>query len=173
MVCRLQAEAVVQTGALGQIAGFNIFEDATLPDTSVFIVGHPNWCTRIEEWAVPVRLQSLEGSGTFIGASAVQGRKIYKHAVTKSSTLLIRPTMLDPVYAIDKATDKATITSTGSTSIKYRLSAAATPTVWGDWTDYSAAISVVAGDKLEAYGLHTDGTKTITVSRTVAAGDLT
>ena len=166
-------DAVVQTGALGQIAGFNIFEDATLPDTSVFIVGHPNWCTRIEEWAVPVRLQSLEGSGTFIGASAVQGRKIYKHAVTKSSTLLIRPTMLDPVYTITGgSTDKAAIVCTGSTSIKYRKSAAASPNVWGDWTDYSAAISVGAGDKLEAYGLHTDGTKTITVSHTVTAKEL-
>ena len=167
-------DSVVQTGALGQIAGFNIFEDATLPDTSVFIVGHPNWCTRIEEWAVPVRLQSLDGSGTYIGASSVQGRKIYKHAVTKSSTLLIRPTMLDPVYTITgTTTDTAAITCTGSTSIKYRLSAAATPTVWGDWTTYSTAIAVVAGDKLEAYGLHTDGTQTVTVAHLVTAGELT
>ena len=167
-------DAVVQTGALGQIAGFNIFEDATLPDTSVFIVGHPNWCTRIEEWAVPVRLQSLEGSGKFIGASAVQGRKIYKHAVTKSSTLLIRPTMIDPKItgtAGAGATDTADIVSTGSTKIKYRQYVALT-TKWGDWAEYSTPISVAEGDKIEAYGEHTDKTKTVTVAYTVLATDV-
>ena len=105
----------------------------------------------MKEWAVPVRLQSLEGSGKFIGASAVQGRKIYKHAVTKSSTLLIRPTMLDPVFTIDSSKKAA---STGSTKIKYRFVCSLTP-AWGDWTDYT---TVVADDKLEAYGEHTDGT---------------
>lgn len=83
-------DAVVQTGAVGKIAGFLVFEDATLSETTEYIAGHPDWCCRINEWQVPVHLQDLGGSGKYIGASAVQGRKIYAHKVTKAKTLLIK-----------------------------------------------------------------------------------
>lgn len=167
-------DAVVQTGALGQIAGFNIFEDATLPANASFIVGHPNWCTRVEEWAVPARLQSLDGSGTFIGASAVQGRKVYDHFVTKPQTLFIKPKILNPVITVTKGqAPTAAIVSTNATTIKYRFwdASAGTP-AWSAWGDYSAAISVAVNDKIEAYGTDTDGIKTVTVSHTVTAAEL-
>lgn len=167
-------DAVVQTGALGQIAGFNVFEDNTLPANASFIVGHPNWCTRVEEWAVPVRLQSLDGSGTYIGASAAQGRKVYDHYVTKSETLFIKPKILDPVITVTGgATDTAAIVSTGATTIKYRFwdASAGTP-AWSAWGDYSAALPVAEGDKIEAYGLDADGVKTVTVSHTVTAAEV-
>lgn len=83
-------DTVVQTGAAGRIAGFNVFEDVTLSATTDFIAGHPDWCTRINEWSVAVHLQDLGGSGKYIGASAVQGRRIYAHKVTKSKTLYIK-----------------------------------------------------------------------------------
>lgn len=83
-------DTVVQTGAAGRIAGFNVFEDATLSATTDFIAGHPDWCTRVNEWSVPVRLQDINGSGKYIGASAVQGRRIYAHKVTKAKTLYIK-----------------------------------------------------------------------------------
>lgn len=83
-------DAVVQTGAAGRIAGFNVFEDATLSATTDFIAGHPDWCTRVNEWSVPVHLQDINGSGKYIGASAVQGRRIYAHKVTKAKTLYIK-----------------------------------------------------------------------------------
>lgn len=85
-------DSVVQTGAVGKIAGFLVFEDATLAATTEFIAGHPNWCTRIREWSVPVHNQDINGSGTYIGATAVQGRMVYAHAVTKPSTLRIKST---------------------------------------------------------------------------------
>ncbi len=83
-------DEVKQNGALGKIAGFLIFEDNTLSDTTEYIVGHPNWCTRVREWAVEPHVQDLNGSGTHIGASAIQGRKIYTHKVTKPATVLIK-----------------------------------------------------------------------------------
>lgn len=83
-------DAVIQTGALGKIAGFLVFEDNTLSATTDFIAGHPGWCTRVREWAVPVHVQDLSGSGDYIGASAVQGRTVYAHKVTKPKTLLIK-----------------------------------------------------------------------------------
>lgn len=89
-------DTVVQSGAVGQIAGFTVFEDATLSgvkkgaNSVEFIVGHPDWCCRIEEWQKEVHLQSLDGSGDYIGASAVQGRKIYAHKVTKGETVIVK-----------------------------------------------------------------------------------
>lgn len=83
-------DAVIQTGALGKIAGFLVFEDPTLSDTTDFICGHPDWCSRVRDWLIPVKVQDLSGSGKYIGASAVQGRQIYGHKVTKPSTLLIK-----------------------------------------------------------------------------------
>ena len=83
-------DAVVQSGIQGRIAGFNVIEDVTLSATTDFIGGHPDWCARVKEWAVDVHLQDISGSGKYIGASAVQGRQIYAHAVTKKKTLFIK-----------------------------------------------------------------------------------
>lgn len=80
-------DAVVQTGAVGKVAGFLVFEDMTLSEGTEFLAGHPDWCCRVREWQVDVHLQDLGGSGKYIGASAVQGRKIYAHRVTKPKTL--------------------------------------------------------------------------------------
>ena len=83
-------DAVVQTGAVGKIAGYTVFEDSTLGENVKYVAGHPNWFAVIDEWAVPVHLQDLSGSGDFIGASAVQGRKVYAYKVTKSQTILVK-----------------------------------------------------------------------------------
>jgi hypothetical protein len=83
-------DAVVQTGAVGRVAGFNVFEDTTLGENVEFVAGHPNWFTRIEEWTEPVAVNDLKGSGTFIGACAVQGRKVYAHKVTKAAAILVK-----------------------------------------------------------------------------------
>ena len=95
------SQQLVQTGAVGQIAGFAVYESnnmdfenttrvSTKKTTAEFICGHPNWCHRVMEWQVPVHLQDLSASGKFIGASAVQGRKVYGIKVSKPQTLYIK-----------------------------------------------------------------------------------
>lgn len=89
-------DAVVQSGAVGRIAGFTVFEDVTLAGVKKgtakveYICGHPDWCCRIEEWAVEPHVQPLDQSGKYIGACAVQGRKIYAHKVTKAKAVFIK-----------------------------------------------------------------------------------
>lgn len=80
-------DQVIATGAVGKVAGFLVFEDATLSAKTEFIAGHPDWCSRVREWKVPVEIVDLKGSGKYIGASAVQGREVYAHKVTKANTL--------------------------------------------------------------------------------------
>lgn len=83
-------DTVKQTGAQGRIAGFNVYESNNLAETTEIVAGHPDWCTRVNEWQVAVHLQDLSGSGKYIGASAVQGRKIYAHKVTKAVAVQIK-----------------------------------------------------------------------------------
>ena len=95
------SQQLVQTGAVGQIAGFAVYESnnmdfenttrvASKKTTTEFICGHPNWCHRVMEWQTPVHLQDLGGCGKYIGASAVQGRKVYGIKVSKPQTLYIK-----------------------------------------------------------------------------------
>ena len=97
------AQELVQSGVVGRIAGFNVFESnnmdfesttrvASKKTTTEFIAGHPNWCHRVMEWQTAVHLQDLSGSGKYIGASAVQGRKVYGLKVSKPQTLYIKRT---------------------------------------------------------------------------------
>ena len=95
-------DAVKQTGAVGAIAGFNVYECANIGAMTQgegeeavsknveFIAGHPLYATRVNEWAVPVKVQDLSQSGNYIGACAVQGRKVYAHKVTNPAAILVK-----------------------------------------------------------------------------------
>lgn len=114
-------DAVVQTGAIGRIAGFTVYEwnDAT-PGLSC-VCGHPRWATRVNEWSVPIALNDL--TNTYIGASAVQGRMVYAHKVTRPAAVQIvfSPGNLVASAAAGTA-GKTAITATGATgTAKYRL----------------------------------------------------
>ncbi len=80
-------DAVVQSGIVGRIAGFNVIEWNDTAANLAMIAGHPRFATRAEEFAVPIHIQDLSGSGTYIGASAVQGRSVYGHKVLRSTAI--------------------------------------------------------------------------------------
>ena len=95
------SQQMKNAGAVGSVAGFAVYESNNLmvdnttvvsskKTTTEFIAGHPNWCHRVQEWSVDVHNQDLAGSGKYIGASAVQGRKIYGVKVSKPQTLYIK-----------------------------------------------------------------------------------
>lgn len=97
------SQEMKNAGASGAVAGFAVFESNNLmfedttavsgkKTTTEFIAGHPNWCHRVQEWAVNIHAQDLSGSGNYIGASAVQGRKIYGLKVSKPKTVYIKRT---------------------------------------------------------------------------------
>lgn len=83
-------DAVVQTGAVGKIAGMLVFESNNLGDDVEFIAGHPNYATRVNEWAYPIQVVDLSGDANFIGASAIKGRKVYAHKVTNPDCILVK-----------------------------------------------------------------------------------
>ena len=97
------SQELKNAGAVGSVAGFAVFESgntmyedtklvASKKTTTEFIAGHPNWCHRVQEWGVAVHVQDLSGSGKYIGASAVQGRKVYGLKISKPQTVYVKRT---------------------------------------------------------------------------------
>lgn len=95
------SQELVQSGVVGRIAGYNVFEsnNTMFEDTETvtgkkvtteFICGHPNWCHRVQEWSVPVAVKNL--TNTYIGSSAVQGRKVYGIGISKPQTVYVKRT---------------------------------------------------------------------------------
>ena len=93
------SQQLVMQGAVGKIAGYTVFESNNTmfenteivggkKTTTEFICGHPNWCHRVQEWSVPVELKPL--SNNYIGASAVQGRKVYGIGISKPATVYVK-----------------------------------------------------------------------------------
>jgi len=94
------SQELVKSGCVGKIAGFSVFESSNLmfEDTELvagkktsteFVCGHPNWCHRVCEWAVPVAVNPIS-DGVHIGASAVQGRKVYGIFISKPETVYVK-----------------------------------------------------------------------------------
>jgi hypothetical protein len=151
-------DAVVQTGAVGKIAGFLVIEWNDSTANLAMVAGHPRFATRAEEFSVPIHIQDINGSGKYIGASAVQGRDVYAHKVLRS--LAIRAVYTPGTLAIalaQGATPGTTIaTVTGSTgTLKYKVNPASRAT-------YDLAAATYGGTAL------TSGTTEIVV----AAGDV-
>ena len=155
-------DTVKQTGAIGMIAGFMVFEDATLPANAKIICGHKNWCCRVNEWTVNVHAQNLDGSGDYIGAMAIQGRRVYAHKVTNSAAVVMDSGVLAGSAAIASHTATYTL-GTGATAAKYRIKHGDT---WGNWTDYNASSkpTTQANDTIEFYGIDGYGVRSGIVS---------
>lgn len=82
------SQQMKENGAIGEVAGYAVFESARLSDGVEMIAGHPNWCHRVDEWQVPVSIKDL--TNTYIGSSAVQGRKIYGLMLSKPKTVIVK-----------------------------------------------------------------------------------
>lgn len=95
------SQQLLEQGAVGKIAGYVVFESnntmfentetvAGKKTSTDFICGHPNWCHRVQDWSVPVAVVPL--TNNYIGASAVQGRKVYGIGISKPKTVYVKRT---------------------------------------------------------------------------------
>ena len=115
-------DKVKQTGAVGKIAGFTVYEFNDNTANLLFIAGHPRYATRVKEFSVPVQLEDLK-DGKHIGASWVNGRMVYAHKVLRSSAIrnVYSPGSLTASLA-QGSTDGTTIAtiSAGNTGTTYQ-----------------------------------------------------
>lgn len=83
-------DAVIQTGAVGQIGGITVYEADNMTDDKVdFILGNGIFCHYVDDWAVPVGVNDL-ADGEHIGASAIQGRDVYGYMISRPDTVLVK-----------------------------------------------------------------------------------
>ena len=156
-------DEVKQAGAIGRIAGFNVIEFNNDTANLSVICGHPRFATRVNAWQAPVRLQSLEGSGKYIGASAVQGRMVYAHKVLRQKGVRCVYTPVGiTVGAAKGATAGTTVLSltdtSGATAYKYAKNPAARAVCGAAHSGTALTggvteIAAVAGDVVEVVGL--------------------
>jgi len=82
------SQGMLMEGAVGRIAGFDVFESTTLDANTEFIAGHNQNANFVDEWSVMPSINNL--TNEFIGSSAVQGRKVYGATVSKDVTVYVK-----------------------------------------------------------------------------------
>lgn len=82
------SQGMLMEGAVGRVAGFDIFESNFLDPNTEFISGHSQNANFISEWNIQPNATNL--TNEFIGASAIQGRKVYGGILTKSETVVVK-----------------------------------------------------------------------------------
>ena len=139
-------DEVKQRGILGKIAGFLVKEWNDSTANLAMIAGHPRFATRAHEWMVGVKVQDLAESGKYIGACAVQGRRVYGHKVLRSLAIraVYAPGSLTvSLAASDEGKTIATV-SAGNTGTTYKYTKnPSSRAVYGD--SYSSGTSLTSG----------------------------
>ena len=174
---------VIQTGAIGKIAGFLVIEWNDDTANLQLLAGHPRFATRAMEFSVDIHLQDLNGSGKYIGASAVQGRKVYDHKVLRSVAIraIYSPgsLLLNAAQGENSGTTKLTVSGGSGSTFQYKKNPAVRATYNMTATNYAGTpltsgtteISVADGDIIEVVNLASS--KVVSVGYyTVKAGDI-
>ena len=176
-------DSTITNGTVGKIAGFIVKEWNDTTANLAMIAGHPKYATRAHEWAVGVHVQDLAQSGKYIGACAVQGRRVYGHKVLRSLAIraVFAPGSLTVTLAqSDAGKTIATITAGNTgTTYAYKLNPSSratyneTATAYGgtSLTSGTTKIEVSEGDVLEIVNL--SSSKVVAVGYvTVKASDI-
>lgn len=160
-------DEVKQSGALGKMAGFTIYEWSDDTANLAMIAGHPRYATRINAWKVPIAIKDLS-DGKHIGASAVQGRSVYGHEVLRKSAIYAvfsagSLSLTQGAFASDKC--KVTVAETATSAFVYRVNPAKRAALAEDFaaiaasnafTSNSTQISCKKGDIIEIIDLDSD-----------------
>lgn len=175
-------DEIKESGAIGKIAGFIVKEWNDTTANLAMLAGHPRFATRVNEWKEGVHLQDLSGSGTYIGASAVQGRYVYAHKVLRSAAIraVYSPGSLSVSLAPGAAEASSTIpTVSSSGTYAYKLNPSERATFNQTKTEYggenltSGTTEIVAktGDVIEIVKIESSKVTSVAYV-TVNASDL-
>lgn len=84
-------DGVVQNGRVGRINGLDVYETNNIPDSTKieYIIGNRVFCHFVDEWKVPVAVNDLKDA-KHIGASAVQGRRVYGNKISRPTTVTVK-----------------------------------------------------------------------------------
>lgn len=86
---------LVRNGVIGKINGVQVKPNYLLPENVEYIAYAPAWCQAIDEWKVEPTFKDIN-DGKHVGASALQGRMVYKDIVTNELAVQIKTSGIIP-----------------------------------------------------------------------------
>ena len=84
-----RGDRILMDGWIGRVAGFDVYGTTLLPTGTNMIGMQKRGFGFKDNWKIEPRLQSLDGSGTFIGDSAIQGRLAYNYGVVRATLIQV------------------------------------------------------------------------------------
>lgn len=79
---------VKKAGLIGMVDGNKVYQSNNMSADVEFIIGHKMFSQRIMAWKVEPTINNL--TNEFVGSSAVQGRMVYKHVVTRAVAVRVK-----------------------------------------------------------------------------------
>jgi len=84
-----RGDRILMDGWIGRVAGFDVYSTTLMPSTTNFIGMQERGFAFKYNWKIEPRLQSLDGSGQFIGDSAIQARFAYNYGAVRATLIQI------------------------------------------------------------------------------------
>jgi len=84
-----RGDRILMDGWIGRIAGFDVYGSTLVPaGTNMFAIQKRGFGFK-DNWKIEPKLQSLDGSGQFIGDSAIQGRLAYNYGAVRATLIQV------------------------------------------------------------------------------------
>ncbi len=84
-----RGDRILMDGWIGRVAGFDVYSTTLVPTATNMIAMQKRGFAYKDNWKIEPRLQSLDGSGTFIGDSAIQGRMAYNYGAVRATLIQV------------------------------------------------------------------------------------
>ena len=84
-----RGDRILMDGWIGRIAGFDVYGTTLLPAGTNLVAMQKRGFGFKDNWKIEPRLQSLDGSGQFIGDSAIQGRLAYNYGAVRATLIQV------------------------------------------------------------------------------------
>ena len=84
-----RGDRILMDGWIGKVAGFDVYSTTLVPTGTNLIAMQKRGFAYKDNWKIEPRLQSLDGSGQFIGDSAIQGRMAYNYGAVRATLIQV------------------------------------------------------------------------------------
>ena len=84
-----RGDKILADGWIGRVAGFDVYSTTLLPAATNIVAMQKRGFAYKDAWKIEPKLQSLDGSGTFIGDSAIQGRLAYNYGAVRATLIQV------------------------------------------------------------------------------------
>ena len=81
-----RGDRIVMDGWIGRVLGFDVYSTTLLTTSNMTAMQKRGFAFK-DNWKIEPRLQSLDGSGTFIGDSAIQARYAYNYGAVRATLI--------------------------------------------------------------------------------------